>query len=229
MKKITVALVVLILPGSLLHSEAFRQIQQEIGQRTSAEVLWEKEMTEREHSSAIIGKLLNKPLSISSAVQIALLNNRGLQATFEEVGIAQADVLEAVTLPNPSVDFEVQFPLVAGTLNRYAWLVAQEFVQTLMIPLKRKFSEERLEAIALRTADEILQLVEKVKVAYFRVQAEQQLISRLKLIQETNAASLDLAQKQYKAGNITDLELLQQQASYSQGRLNIARAQTRSA
>jgi cobalt-zinc-cadmium efflux system outer membrane protein len=226
MKKIVLSLVVLMLSGSLLRSEAFRRIQREIGQRTSAEVLWEKEMTDREQSSAIIGKLLKKPLSISSAVQIALLNNRGLQATFEEVGIAQADVLEAVTLPNPSVDFEVQFPLVAGTLNRYAWLVAQEFVQILMIPLKRKFSEERLEAIALRTADEILQLVEKVKVAYFRVQAEQQLISRLKLIQETNAASLDLAQKQYKAGNITDLELLQQQASYSQGRLDIARAQT---
>ena len=74
--------------------------------------------------------------------------------TFEEVGIAQADVIEAVTVPNPSVDFEVQFPLVAGTLNRYAWLVAQEFVQILMIPLKKKISEERLEAMEFRVADE---------------------------------------------------------------------------
>ena len=76
-------------------------------------------MASREETSAIVQKLLKKPLTVSSAVQIALLNNRGLQVTFEEVGIAQADVIEAVTLPNPSVDFEVQFPLVAGTLNRY--------------------------------------------------------------------------------------------------------------
>ena len=69
-------------------------------------------------------------------------------------------------------------------------------------------------------------LVAKVKAAYFMVQADQQLISRLKLIQETNAASLDLGQKQYKAGNITDLALLQLQASYSQGRLDIVRAET---
>ena len=68
--------------------------------------------------------------------------------------------------------------------------------------------------------------MEKVKAAYFMVQAEQQLISRLKLVQETNAASLELAQKQYKAGNITDLALLQSQASYSQGRLDIAKAET---
>jgi outer membrane protein, heavy metal efflux system len=158
-------------------------------------------------------------------VRIALLNNPGLQATFEEVGIAQADVIEAVTLPNPSVDFEVQFPLVAGTLNRYVWLVAQEFVQLLMIPLKKKMSEERLRAIELRVADETLELVAKVKAAYFMVQAAQQLISRLKLIQETNAAALDLAQKQYQAGNSTDLALLQSQASYSEGRLDIAKAQ----
>jgi hypothetical protein len=69
-----------------------------------------KGMTSREQISAIVQKLLKEPLTVSSAVQIALLNNRGLQATFEEVGIAQADVIEAVTLPNPSVDFDVEFP-----------------------------------------------------------------------------------------------------------------------
>jgi outer membrane protein, heavy metal efflux system len=94
-----------------------------------------------------------------------------------------------------------------------------------MIPLKKKFAEERLEAIELRVAAETLELVEKVKATYFMVQADQQLISRLKLIQEANAASLDLGQKQYKAGNITDLALLQLQAAYSQGRLDIAKAE----
>jgi outer membrane protein, heavy metal efflux system len=225
MKKITTSLVLLGLSGSSLLAEAFRKVQEEVGERAGAEVRWEKEMASREQISAIVQKLLKETLTVSSAVQIALLNNRGLQATFEEVGIAQADVIEAVTLPNPSVDFDVEFPLVAGTLNRYAWLVAQEFVQILMIPLKKKFAEERLEAIELRVAAETLELVEKVKAAYFMVQAGQQLISRLKVVQETNAASLDLGQKQYKAGNITDLALLQLQASYSQGRLDIAKAE----
>ena len=110
---------------------------------------------------------------------------------------------------------------MAGTLNRYAWLVAQEFVQILIIPLKKKISEDRLEAIELRVADETLELVAKVKAAYFMVQADQQLISRLKLIQEAHAASLELARNQYKAGNITNLALLQLQVSYSQGRLDI--------
>jgi cobalt-zinc-cadmium efflux system outer membrane protein len=226
MKKITTSLVLLALSGSSLRAEAFRKVQEEVSERAGADVRWEKEMASREETSAIVQKLLKKPLTVASAVQIALLNNRGLQVTFEEVGIAQADVIEAVTLPNPSVDFEVQFPLVAGTLNRYAWLVAQEFVQILMMPLKKKISEEQLEAIELRVAHETLDLVEKVKAAFFMVQAEQQLISRLKLIQDTNSSSLELGQKQYKAGNVTDLALLQLQASYSQGRLDIAKAET---
>jgi cobalt-zinc-cadmium efflux system outer membrane protein len=226
MKKITTSLVLLALSGSSLRAEAFRKVQEAVSERTGVDVRWEKEMASREQTFAIVQKLVKKPLTVSSAVQIALLNNRGLQVTFEEVGIAQADVIEAVTLPNPSVDFEVQFPLVAGTLNRYAWLVAQEFVQILMMPLKKKISEEQLEAVELRVADETLALVEKVKATFFLVQAEQQFISRLKLIQNTNSASLELGQNQYKAGNITDLALLQLQASYSQGRLDIAKAET---
>jgi outer membrane protein, heavy metal efflux system len=225
MKTITTSLLLIALSGSSLRAEAFRKVEEEVGERAGADVRWEKEMASREETSAIVQKLLKKPLTVSSAVQIVLLNNRGLQVTFEKVGIAQADVIEAVTVPNPSVDFEVQFPVVAGTLNRYAWLVAQEFVQILMIPLKKKISEAQLEAVELRVADETLDLVEKVKVAFFMVQADQQLISRLKLIQETNTASLELAQKQYQAGNITDLALLQLQASYSQGRLDIAKAE----
>ena len=200
MKKITTSLVLLALSGSSLRAEAFRKVQEEVSERTGVDVRWEKEMASREETSAIVQKLLKKPLTVSSAVQIALLNNRELQATFEEVGIAQADVIEAVTLPNPSVDFEVQFPLVAGTLNRYAWLVAQEFVQILMIPLKKKTSEERLEAAELRVADETLKLVEKVKAAFFMVQADQQLISRLKLIQETNPLRSNSARNNTRRG-----------------------------
>jgi cobalt-zinc-cadmium efflux system outer membrane protein len=101
-----------------------------------------------------------------------------------------------------------------------------EYVCILMIPLKKKIAEERLEAAELRVAAETLRLVAEVKAAYFTYQGEQQLLTRLKIIQETNAAALDLAQKQFEAGNITDFALLQSQSSYSQGRLDLAKAET---
>ncbi|MEO8338699.1 MAG: TolC family protein [Nitrospirota bacterium] len=209
-----------------MHAQPANKVEEDIRERTGATVEWQKENASRETAQTFVRKLLKRPLTVSSAVQIALLNNRGLQVTFEEIGIAQANVIEAVTLPNPSVDFDVQFPATAGVLNRYAWLVAQDFVQILMVPLKKKIANEQLQTTELRVAADVLELVAKVKKTYFMVQADQQLLLRLKLIQETTTASLDLSQKQFKAGNTTDLALLQAQAAYSEGRIEITQAET---
>jgi cobalt-zinc-cadmium efflux system outer membrane protein len=74
----------------------------------------------------------------------------------------------------------------------------------------------------LRVADDTLELVSQVKTAFYSLQASQQLLRRFREIVDTNAASLDLAQRQHEAGNIKDLALAQQQASYSRSRLDVA-------
>jgi cobalt-zinc-cadmium efflux system outer membrane protein len=61
-----------------------------------------------------------------------------------------------------------------------------------------------------------------VKRAFYELQAEQQLLARLKAIHETDAAAVELAQRQHEAGNINDLDLANQQATYSQSKLDIA-------
>ena len=48
-----------------------------------------------------IAELLAKPLTVEDAVQIALLNNRGLQASFQELGISEAELVQAGRLSNP--------------------------------------------------------------------------------------------------------------------------------
>lgn len=204
----------------------FQKIQAEVKDRSHADLVYEKEMATREKTKSIVTKLLNKPLTVSTAVQIALLNNRELQATFSEFGIAQADLIEAVMLPNPAINFEVQFPNSGTSYNRYMWFIAQDFVQVLMTPLKKKIATERLEAVQWHVASEALTLVANVKAAYFSYQAGQQLLKQLESIQKTNAATLELAQQQFKAGNNTDLALLQAQSNYSQGKIDLLKAET---
>ncbi len=46
-------------------------------------------------------RLLASTLSVDAAVQIALLNNKGLQAAYNELGIAEAAMVEA-SLPKPA-------------------------------------------------------------------------------------------------------------------------------
>jgi hypothetical protein len=50
-----------------------------------------------------VRSLLSKPLTADAAVEIALLNNRGLQAAYNELGVSEAEMVEASLPPAPSV------------------------------------------------------------------------------------------------------------------------------
>jgi cobalt-zinc-cadmium efflux system outer membrane protein len=119
--------------------------------------------------------------------------NRLLQATFEEISLSAADLLQAGLLPNPRFDLAVRFQdkPPSGTYQDYD--VAIDFLSIIMILLKKRIAKERLESAALRVADSTLELVSEVKSAFYLLQASQQLVKRFNLIEDTNAASLDLA------------------------------------
>jgi len=206
--------------------EAFESVQQSVQQRTGKAVRWEEDQKAREQALQDVRQVLRKPLTVDAAVQIALLNNRSLQATFEEIGLSAADVLEAATIPNPRFDLAVRFPdkPPSGTYVDYS--AAIDFLSIIMIPLKKRVAKDQLESAALRVADETLELISLVKSAFYSLQASQQLLQRFKLIVDTNAAALDLAQRQYEAGNISDLALARQQATYSRSRLDVATTET---
>ena len=55
-----------------------------------------------------MAELLAQPLTVDDAVQVALLNNRGLQATFLELGISEAELVQAGRLPNPGFCIRAQ-------------------------------------------------------------------------------------------------------------------------
>jgi cobalt-zinc-cadmium efflux system outer membrane protein len=205
--------------------ETFQGVQQSVRERTGKTVRWEVDQAAHQQALQDVRLLLRKPLTVESAVQIALFNNRSLQATFEEIGLSAADLVDAATIPNPKIDLSIRFPdkPPSGTYIDYS--AAIDFLSIVMIPLKKRVAKDQLEAAALRVADEILELVSQVKEAFYSLQASQQLLKRLQLIVDTNAASLDLVQRQHEAGNITDLALVQQQASYSRSRLDVATAE----
>jgi outer membrane protein, heavy metal efflux system len=201
--------------------EAFRRLQQSVQQRTGKTVTWEEDQAARETNLIAVRRLLRQPLTIDTAVQAALLNNRSLQATFAEISLSAADLMQAATIPNPQLDLAVRIPdkPPSGTYQDYG--AAIDFLSIIMIPLKKRVAKDDLEAATLRVASDTLELVARVKSAFYSLQASVQLSQRIKLIAEANAASADLAQRQHDAGNISDFALDQQEASYSRSRLDI--------
>lgn len=79
----------------------FNPVEKTTKERLGKDVKWARSGEDQNTIDSRVAELLNKPLSVDDAVQIALLNNKGLQAAFYELGISEADLVQAGRLPNP--------------------------------------------------------------------------------------------------------------------------------
>jgi outer membrane protein, heavy metal efflux system len=197
-------------------------VQETIARRTGKRVEWLRGGPEDAEAERAVQTLLRHELTANSAVQVALLNNRALQANFEEIGISQADLVEAGLLSNPTFAASWRFPdrSPSGTNTEYS--IAQDFLQLLMLPLRKRIAAAQLAQTETRIADEVLKLMAEVKTAFYALQAREQLLGRLKVITETSEAAAEFTKRLHDAGNASDLDLANEQGSYQQSRLDIA-------
>lgn len=206
--------------------DGFGDVQSLVQERTSAGIVWVRgDEADRQVASRVRG-LLSDELTIDEAVQIALLNNRDLQATYEELGLAQAELVEASLLENPVLDAEVRFA-EGGEGTAVEMGILQNFVNLLMIPLRRKIAASAFEEAKLRVAGEVLDLAGEVREAFYDHQAEQQMLEMRRTVLAATEASNLLAQRLREAGNITELHRAQERAQHEQAKLDLAGSEAR--
>src|SRR6185437_13942041 len=87
----------------------FANVQKLTCDRTPRVIRWNQNSPQDTAITRELREMLAKPLGAEEAVQIALFNNRGLQATFEDLGIAQADLVQAGLMSNPRFFASVRF------------------------------------------------------------------------------------------------------------------------
>ena len=225
-------LIVFVVAGVLaLHALAApkeppsRPVEKAVKERTGLTVRWQQDAAAREQALADVRVRLKKPLTVNSAVQIALLNNRELLATFEDVGVSAADLREAGMWKNPSFNLSVRFPDRAPTGANWEEAAVFDILDLLMLPLRKRVAAVHLAAAQLRVADEAMRLVAGVKMAMYELKADGAMLAHRRTIAEINSTALDLSQRQHEAGNINDLALARQQAAYNAARLDLAMAE----
>src|SRR5262249_27093989 len=155
-------------------------VQTLLAQRTGARVHWNQGGREDAEVERVVRDLWGRELTAESATQIALLNNPRLQAKYESLGVAQADLVQAGLLRNPVLSGALHFPIqgtVAGTQSGgvTGWDVnlLAEFIDLFMLPLRKRYASAELERVKLEVADSILDTAAQVKVAFYTAQAEQ--------------------------------------------------------
>ena len=210
--------------ASVSPREPFEQVAKEVAARGAPALHWDQGTPADEEVRAHIRELVRGVLGPETAVEVALLRNQGLVATYEELGIAQADLVQAGLLRNPSVGARVRFPAGGGPLAT-DFSIAQDFLELFTLPLRKRVASAQLDASKARVAGAVLELAAQVRQAVVALQAAQATAQMRKLVLDAQAAATELRKRQRAAGNVGELDLLQEEAFFQQGTLEVARAE----
>lgn len=166
--------------------------------------------------------LLSQPLSMDDAVQVALLNNRGLQASYAELGLSEADRVQAGRLPNPGFTFS-RTRANNGDLN-IGRAFSANVLSILTLPLAAHIERRRFEQTKLETADALLNVAAKARRAYVDAVAAAQAANYADQIEDSADASAELASRMRQAGNFSKLDYAREQAFYADSVAQAAKA-----
>lgn len=200
-------------------------VSEKISPRLDKDIHW----NHQEDSSHLVKKsvqyLLSSPLSVDAAVQVALLNNQEIQATFEDLGIAHADLIEAGLFHNPVFEGFVRVPSHTSSPLNLGFSVVGSFLDLFLIPLRQKVAKEALFQTELDVSQKILALAYEVQENYFTLLATQKQIDLLKDIVTACEAAKTLSTAQLEQGNISTLEVYVHEKNLVEARLSLTKAQ----
>jgi cobalt-zinc-cadmium efflux system outer membrane protein len=203
----------------------FGDVEEFVGRRVDYRLHWNQGTEADREVEKAIEALLEVELTPEAAVQIALLNNPNLQAVYEELGITQADVVEAGLLENPVLFGQARWPNKSEASTNYEFGITQNFLNILMLPARKKLSAISFEQVKLQVASEVIQLVADVRTAYFTTLGAKQIRDLRSKITLAAGNAYQLAQRLYSAGNIGDLELANETALFEQTKLELANSE----
>ena len=223
-KKLLLPLTALILTGCASFSPdgGFGAVQNTAKERLGKDLTFAQTDADRQTIATRVEQLLAKPLSVDDAVQIALLNNRGLQAAFGELGLSEADLVQAGRLPNPhfsmlrarqGVEFKIEQAL---TINIFALLTMPQAVE---------IEQRRFARTQRNVAQEVLALASQTCKAYFMALGADETVRYLRQVRQVADSSAELARRMAQVGNFNKLNQAREHGFYADAVVNLARGE----
>lgn len=184
-----------------------------IAVRTVEDQIWARE--------ALVG-LLKKPLTADAAVQVALLNNRGLQAAYNELGIAEAVMVASSRPPVPSFSISNVSTSLELDIERQ---IVVTILGLVIQPARTRIAADRFAQAQLQAALETLRVAFETRRAYYRAVASHETVAALTQFKSAAEASAELATHLGETGALNQLDQARQQVFYADLTAQLATAQ----
>jgi outer membrane protein TolC len=200
----------------------FDVIQSATRSRIQKDVVWTRDDASRSQTQARIDALLAQPLSADDAVQIALLNNPGLQAAFNTLGIAEADWVAAQRLPNPSFSIG---RLTKGSEVEWERSLHLSLARLLTMPMRVDIEQRLFEQTRSDLVLDVLRLAAETRKAWVIAVAASQTAQYQQHAMGAAEAGAELARRMAQVGNWSKLKQAREQSFYADAALAAARAE----
>ncbi|WP_304638968.1 TolC family protein [Pseudomonas sp.] len=220
---LVVAMTVLAGCASLATEQAVHQVSQQSAPLTNERAL----RLERDAQSASltrqrIDELLAEPLALEGAVEIALINNRGLQATLLELGIVDAERVQASRLPNPGFSIG---RMTRGSEVEWERGLHLNLARLIALPMTRRIAEGQSEQTQREVALAVMRLATETRTAWYRAVAAEQSLVYSRQVLEAAEASAELARRMAAVGNYSALQQALEQSFYAEAALGLLAAE----
>lgn len=177
------------LPAKLANSELHKEV---VALRTDAE---------KAHASTKVAGLARRPLNAESAVQIALLNNRGLQAAYNELGVADAVRFQQSLPPNPSISFSRLAGSAELEIDRQ---IVTNILSLATLPTRSEIAEARFRQAQLSAALETFRVATETRREFYKAVAAQQTADLLQQATSASGTAVEIAKRLNETGGLTN-------------------------
>jgi outer membrane protein TolC len=207
--------------GSVSKDAGFSKIKSATKEHLAQDLVWQRSSSSRSAVKERVDEILRQPLTKDAAVQIALLNHPGLQARFFDLGIAEAELVQASRLSNPSLSLA---RLKGGDGLEIERGLQFNILQLLTLSTTRKLALNQQRRVRLEVEQEVLRVAANASLAYYEAVAANANAEYAQQVVDAAAVSAELVQRMKKAGNISALRLAQEQLFFENAKLDLTRA-----
>ena len=196
---------------------------------TGKETVWVKSSAEaRALGERVTTLVRGKTLGPDMAVQVALLNNKGLQAAYAEVGMSSTDVWQESLLVNPRISIGVMGIDAGRTVEA---TVVSNILALMTRPQRMAIADARFRQAQLKAAEATLRLAADTRRAWIEAVAAWERVAYFNRAQAAADAASALAEKLGQTGAFTKTGQAREHVFYAElaGQTAEARMQARMA
>ncbi|MVA97989.1 TolC family protein [Nitratireductor sp. CAU 1489] len=208
---------------------AFAPVSDRTASVTGKQTVWLQSAEEARKAGERVQALVrNRTVGPDTAVQVALLNNKGLQAAYADIGMSAADVWQETMLVNPPISIGV---IGVDPVRTVEAAVVTNILALITRPRRVAIAEARFRQAQLRAAEETLRLAADTRRAWIEAVAAWERVAYLNRAQAAADAASALAQKLGETGAFTKTGQAREHVFYAElaGQTAEARMQARMA